>query len=75
MPFRQKTLAQAIREAGGVDCLPEITGPKLEHFDAHALANAIKQEVIRSKIVGLPKLSLHMDLEDALVLARFLESR
>lgn len=63
---------QSIRRAGGIEQLPIIDGPALETFEPCALAGAIEQEVSRARREGWPKISLHMDIDDALALARAL---
>jgi len=50
-------------------------GPILRTFDPKEMARALKNEVLRSRKNGWPKISIHMDLEDALALARALEVR
>lgn len=54
-------------------CLPTAPdGPIVEHFDCIALAQAIESEVQRGALVGWSKITLHMDMFDALELARVL---
>jgi hypothetical protein len=48
------------------------TGPILTRFDPKALAAAIECEVDRSNVMGWTKLSIHMDVFDAVQLAKFL---
>ena len=48
---------------------PAPDGPVIEQFNCLALADAIEQECARAAIVGWPKVSLHMDIEDARLLA------
>ena len=51
-------------------CLPTApSGPLVDHFDALAVAQAIEREAERSSLVGWTKITLHMDLHDALKLA------
>jgi len=50
-----------------------IDGPRLDKFDPQRLAMALEQECERSKVMGWPKVSLHMDVIDALLLARALK--
>ena len=45
-------------------------GPMIEHFDPIALAQGLEQEVQRAALVGWQKITLHMDVADALKLAR-----
>lgn len=67
-------IVKAIRQAGGVALLPDVPdGPILKVFDPKALAAAIRHELIRSEITGWQKISLHMDLDDAAALMRYLE--
>lgn len=58
-----------------IDALPILDGPRLDKFDVHLLAQAIESEVARAKENGWPKISLHMDLEDAYLLAQVLKRR
>ena len=54
-------------------CLPSAPdGPIVEHFDRVALAQAIESEVQRASLVGWTKITLHMDMLDAMQLARVL---
>lgn len=71
--MKEKNIIQAVNAAGGIDNLDIIDGPRLEAFDAKQLAQALKDEVQRAKQTGWSKVSLHMDLEDALALAKHLE--
>lgn len=68
-------LMRSIRRAGGVDQLPLIDGPVLERFHPRALAAALEEEVSRARANGWPKVSVHMDIDDALALARELMRR
>lgn len=47
-------------------------GPKLERFDAQQLAEAIEHEIIRAGDHGWTKVSINMELIDAIAMARFL---
>ena len=54
-------------------CLPSAPdGPIVSTFDPVVLANAVEQEVRRSKEYGWSKVTLHMDLPDAELLVRAL---
>lgn len=44
-------------------------GPKLDYFDALKLSQAIEWEANRAAECNYTKISLHMDLKDALALA------
>jgi hypothetical protein len=44
-------------------------GAILEHWDCQALASSLDAECNRAGALGLPKVSLHMDLPDAHALA------
>jgi hypothetical protein len=53
--------------------LPEApNGPVVPRFNAKELARAIEQEITRSNMVGWTRISLHMTLDDAARLAKFL---
>lgn len=53
--------------------LPEApSGPLVPRFNAKELAHAIEQEINRSLLVGWTKISIHMTLEDAAMLAKAL---
>lgn len=65
-------LARAIRRAGGADCLPPADGPKLDRWHPRTLAEALDAEIARCAVEGWPKISLHMDVRDAMKLAQFL---
>lgn len=65
---------QMLRIMDAFGCLPDATdGPILEHFDAYALGAAIEQEAAKAGIYGWSKITLHMDLREALVLASHLK--
>lgn len=54
-------------------CLPSLTdGPVLPQFDALALAQALEQEVNRAGLYGWTKITVHMDIPDAALLAQYL---
>lgn len=44
-------------------------------FSPEAMADLIEKEVLKAKLIRNPKLTIHMDLEDALILAKFLRYR
>lgn len=57
-------------------CLPAIgDGPVIERFDAAQLADALFKEIARSDEYGWPKITLHMDRPDAMLLANFLKEK
>lgn len=62
----------ALARAGGVDGLPMIDGPRLDRWNPQQLADALDQELARCATEGWPRISLHMDVTDAMTLARFL---
>lgn len=54
-------------------CLPDAPdGPVIPRFDAKVLAAAIEQEIIRAGQYGWSKITLHMDVPDAALLAQHL---
>lgn len=67
------SLASDIERAGGAEFLPEVSGPRIERFDAKLLADALNHELERAATFGWPKISLHMDVVDAMRLAKFLK--
>lgn len=48
------------------------SGPIIPRFNAKELAHAIEQEINRSRLVGWTKISIHMTIEDAAMLAKAL---
>lgn len=54
---------------------PAPDGPIISTFSPEAIAHALEQEVARSMALPNPKISIHMDIEDALLLAKFLRFR
>lgn len=55
-------------------CLPSATdGPIVPQFDPIALEQAIMQEVKRAGEYGWSKITIHMDIPDAVLLANFLK--
>lgn len=71
MNHRHEALA-AMGRAGGVDGLPLIDGPRLERWNPQQLAEALEEEIARCAAEGWPRISLHMDVQDAMKLARYL---
>jgi hypothetical protein len=68
-----RAVERIIRQFG---CLPDaMDGPKLPAFDAAALAEAIRSEVMRSGEFGWSKITIHLDIPDAVMLMNFLKSR
>jgi hypothetical protein len=54
-------------------CLPSAPdGPIIARFDPRALAAAIECEMQRGAEYGWSKITLHMDMPDALMLAKYL---
>jgi hypothetical protein len=54
-------------------CLPAAAdGPIVDEFDPIKLAQAIEQESRRAIEYGWPKITVHMDLPDAMKLAKHL---
>lgn len=51
---------------------PAPDGPVLEYWNSLDLAQVLEQEVNKAAATGMVKISLHMDLEDALRLSRSL---
>jgi len=47
-------------------------GPVVEHFEPQAVAAAIEQEITRARVYGWTRITLHMDVADALMLAQCL---
>lgn len=54
-------------------CLPSATdGPVLPQFNPAELEKAIMQEVKRADDYGWSKITIHLDIPDAVLLAKFL---
>ena len=54
-------------------CLPDAPdGPVLPAFNPATLAEAIEKEIVRSGEYGWSKITIHMDVPDAMMLAKFL---
>jgi len=54
-------------------CLPSAAdGPVIPEFTPARLADALMQEVARARDYGWSKITLHMDMPDAVQLAHFL---
>lgn len=69
-------LRHAIKRRGGIENLPDAPdGPYLAHFHPVQLAAAIEGEIVRARLNGWAKISLHMDLKDATALAHVLKLR
>ena len=66
---------EAIKRHGGIHNLPVVDGPVIPRFDPYRLAEALDQEIARAGEIGWTKISLHMDVQDAMKLARFLRGR
>jgi hypothetical protein len=54
---------------------PVPDGPIIPGFHPEQMAQAIESECLRTKSFQGHKISIHMDLEDALALAKFLRFR
>jgi len=65
-------LVRTIHRLGSVEALPEMSGPRLETWNPRLLAEALDSEIARCAVEGWPKISLHMDVRDAMKLAQFL---
>jgi len=70
----KKRIANLVREYG---CVPAAApdGPLLLRFNAGKLGAAIERECARARVVGWTKITLHMDLQDAALLARHLRRK
>lgn len=66
----ERGVQEAIRRAGGVDRLPLVDGPVVPEYSRRHLADALDAEIARCAEVGWTKVSLHMDVRDAMLLAR-----
>ncbi|MGH9463094.1 MAG: hypothetical protein ACRD1X_17935 [Vicinamibacteria bacterium] len=67
-------LYEAIRRRGHVTKLPDAPdGPIIPAFHPRLLAGALRQEIERARKIGWTKISLHMDVEDAVALAAALD--
>ena len=51
---------------------PQMDGPRLERWNPRLLADALDAELARCAVEGWPKISLHMDIADAMKLAQYL---
>lgn len=72
-PQTDAEIKQILRaqQAGGIlRDTPE--GPVIDTFEPYRLAYAIEQEIERCKKNGWPTITMHMDVIDAALLARFL---
>jgi hypothetical protein len=67
-------IAQLVSKYG---CVPTDApdGPVLENWNLERLAAGIEQEAARARVYGWTKITLHMDLPDALRLAQALRRR
>ncbi len=68
----RRHVAHVIRQAGGVDALPIMDGPRLDRWNPSKLADALDHEIARCAAEGWPKISLHLDVPDAMKLVRCL---
>jgi len=63
---------RAIKRVGGVDKLPDVSGHYVPKFEPRALAEALEREIARAVENGFTKVSVHMDLSDAVAMARYM---
>jgi hypothetical protein len=63
-------IAKLIERFGCLPAAPD--GPSLPGFSPHPLADAIMSEVRRAGEYGWSKITLHMDIPDAVLLASYL---
>jgi hypothetical protein len=57
-------------------CIPPAPdGPIVSEFNPRELARALEHELCRAKLTGWSKITLHMDIEDAVKLAKFLRAK
>jgi hypothetical protein len=67
----RRGVTEAIRRVGGDPTkLPLVDGPLVPEYDVRELARALDQEIVRAAESGWTKISLHMDVRDAMLLAR-----
>jgi hypothetical protein len=71
---RARVPETVIRQAARGTLLAAPDGPIVHRFDPVLLAQAIDQELARCAVMGWPKISLHMDVRDAMLLARLLRA-
>lgn len=57
-----------------VQRVQERVGEELDHFEAGAVADALRREVAFSIANGLPTITINMTLADALAMAEALEA-
>ena len=65
-------LIERLRVAPGKVLPPAPDSPSLERFNPQQLAAAIEHEVGRANICGYTKMSIHMDIVDAVALMNHL---
>lgn len=71
MSGSSRGVEEAILRAGGDPRkLPLADGPVVPEYNVRHLADALDQEIARAAQVGWTKVSLHMDVRDAMLLAR-----
>lgn len=70
--MQARAVHEAIQRHRGVSNMPVIDGPRLERFDPMHLAGALEQELARAAQVGWTKISIHLDVEDAMRLEQYL---
>lgn len=60
---------------GCIPALPDTDTTSIATFTARGLGEAIQSEIARAQAYGFTKLTLHFDIPDAALLARFLIER
>lgn len=65
-------LRQAAKKAARNELPLAPDGPVIERFDPKRLAAALELELARSRARGWPRITIHMDLDDAAKLAHAL---
>lgn len=69
--IHKERIAEEWTESGG-KLKKAPNGPIIPEFAPIPLAQALEQEIRRAHLYGWPKISLHMDILDAAMLAAFL---
>jgi len=65
-------LQQVLSTFGCIPPAPD--GPAIPEFEPLALAQAVEHELHRCGMVGWSKVTLHMDVQDAVALAQYLRN-
>lgn len=72
-PAQHREIARVLRARRGLLAgTPD--GPVIDVFEPPRLAQAIEDELARCTVRGWDHMTLHMDVSDALLLARFLRA-